>query len=117
MFVRGGAIIPMGPTMNYVGEKPFTPVIFNIYPDENGSASTTLYEDDGLSPAYKQEGFRRTTVSLERTAGGFTVTLAAPQGRYNPGSRKLGFVIKSERRTPAAVAITDDGSARKLKVQ
>jgi len=49
MFVRGGAIIPTGPTMNYVGEKPFDPITFAIYPDERGSAATTLYEDDGLS--------------------------------------------------------------------
>src|SRR3989440_1382966 len=117
MFVRGGAVIPMGPEMRYVGERPFDPITFAIYPDEKGSASTTLYEDDGLSPAYKQEGFRRTTVIAERSAGGFAVTLAAPLGRYNPGSRKLGFVIKSERRTPAVVTITDDGSARKLKIQ
>ena len=117
MFVRGGAIIPMGPEMNYTGEKPFDPITFNIYPDEKGSASATLYEDDGLSPAYKQEGFRRTTVTAERTVGGFAVTVAAPLGRYNPGPRRLGFVIKSARGTTAAVTITDDGSARKLRVQ
>jgi len=117
MFVRGGAIIPMGPEMNYTGEKRFDPITFNIYPDDKGAASTTLYEDDGISPAYQQEDFRRTTVSLERTAGGFTVSLAAPQGRYNPGPRKLSFVIKGERRTPVAVTIADDGTARKVKIQ
>src|SRR5438132_2295878 len=117
MFVRGGAIIPVGPEMNYTGEKPFDPITFNVYPDERGSASVTLYEDDGLSPAYKQEGFRRTTVIAERSAGGFAVTVTAPQGRYNPGSRKLGFVVKSVRGTNAAVTITDDGTARKLRVQ
>jgi alpha-glucosidase len=117
MFVRGGAIIPVGPEMNYVGEKRFDPITFNIYPDEQGAASTTLYEDDGISPGYQQEDFRRTTMSLERTAGGFTVSLAAPQGRYNPGQRKLSFVIKAERRTSAVVTITDDGTARKVKIQ
>jgi alpha-glucosidase len=117
MFVRGGAIIPMGPEMNYVGEKRFDPITFNIYPDEQGSASTTLYEDDGISPAYQQEDFRRTTISVERTAGGFNVSLAAPQGRYNPGARKLSFIIKSERRTSAAITVPDDGAARKVKIQ
>lgn len=38
MFVRGGAIIPMWPQMNYVGEKPLDPITFNIYPDVGGSA-------------------------------------------------------------------------------
>lgn len=117
MFVRGGSIIPMGPEMNYVGEKRFDPITFNIYPDEKGAAATTLYEDDGISPAYQQEDFRRTTVTAERTAGGYTVSLAAPQGRYNPGSRKFAFVIKGERRIPAVSTATDDGTARKMKIQ
>src|SRR5204862_231151 len=99
----------------FVGEKPLDPITFNIYPDEKGAAATTLYEDDGLSPAYKQEVFRRTTVSVERTAGVSTVSLGAPQGQYNPGTRKLSFVIKSDRRAPATV-VTDDGSARKLRI-
>ena len=116
MFVRGGAIIPMGPEMNYVGEKPVDPITFNIYPDEKGSASATLYEDDGISPAYKQEGFRRTTVNVQSSAGGFVVTLDAPKGRYNPGSRKLNFVIKSIDRSYKAATTTDDGTARTLRI-
>ncbi len=33
LYVRGGAIIPTGPSMNYVGEKPTDPITFAIYPD------------------------------------------------------------------------------------
>jgi hypothetical protein len=40
--------------MNYVGEKPTNPLTFMIYPDERGQAATALYEDDGVSPAYKK---------------------------------------------------------------
>ena len=64
MFVRGGAIIPHGPEMRFTGEKPVSPLYFAIYPDEKGSASTTLYEDDGLSPDYRRGVFRRTTVNV-----------------------------------------------------
>ena len=38
LFVRAGAIIPMGPEMNYVGEEPADPITFLIYPDEKGEA-------------------------------------------------------------------------------
>jgi alpha-glucosidase len=117
MFVRAGAIIPMGPEMNYVGEKPFDPITLNIYPDEKGNASTSLYEDDGLSPAYKQGGFRRTIFKVEPAGTGFTVNVAAPQGQYRPGPRKLAFVVKSDRRAPAPTVVTDDGSARKIQLQ
>ena len=95
MFVRAGAIIPMGPEMNYVGEKPVDPMTFAIYPDESGRASTTLYEDDGVSPAYRQGMFRRTQVSSTKSTNGFQTDVAAPQGSYNPGSRDLIFVVKS----------------------
>ena len=95
MFVRAGAIIPMGPEMNYVGEKPVDPVSFVIYPDEKGQASTSLYEDDGVSPAYKRGIMRRTQVSVSKSANGFQIDVAAPQGSYNPGSRNLVFVVNS----------------------
>src|SRR6266404_6141925 len=38
MFVRGGAIVPLGPEMNYVKEKRSDPITFAIYPDAGGSA-------------------------------------------------------------------------------
>ncbi|HEX8088489.1 MAG TPA: TIM-barrel domain-containing protein [Blastocatellia bacterium] len=95
MYVRAGSVIPMGPEMNYVGEKRFDPVTFAIYPDEKGHAATTLYEDDGTSPAYKQGVFRRTDVSVSKAGGSFQVNVGAPSGSYNPGTRALVFILKS----------------------
>ncbi|HEX8136817.1 MAG TPA: TIM-barrel domain-containing protein [Pyrinomonadaceae bacterium] len=95
MYVRGGAIIPMGPEMNYVGEKPTDPVEFQIYPDEAGRAQATLYEDDGASPAYKQGVFRRTTVTVSPSEKGFQINVQAPEGTYNPGQRFFVFTIRS----------------------
>jgi alpha-glucosidase len=116
MFVRAGAIIPMGPELKYVGERPMDPLTFNIYPDERGAASVTLYEDDGLSPAYKQGAFRRTTINAESSASGYNVTISKPEGSFEPGSRKLSFVIRAPGRAYKAVTITDDGSARKVRI-
>jgi alpha-glucosidase len=116
MFVRAGAIIPTGPQLNYVGEKPIDPITFNIYPDDKGSASLTLYEDDGISPAYKQGGFRRTTVSAKAAGAGYVVTTSAPQGQYQPGARKLSFVIKTVGRAPRVAIIADNGSAQTIRI-
>jgi alpha-glucosidase len=116
MFVRAGAIIPMGPELRYVGEKPFDPITFNIYPDEKGSASVTLYEDDGVSPAYTQGGFRRTTINVGSSSGGYNVEISKPEGRYDPGPRKLNFVIKSIGRSHRVVTIPDNGSARTVRI-
>ena len=105
MFVRGGAIISFGTEMKYVGEKPFDPITFSIYPDENGSAAGTLYEDDGTSPAYKQGVFRRTRISVTRRAGRYVADVGVPEGNYNPPERKLRFIVKP---TPAVrVTVVD----------
>ncbi len=92
MFVRAGAIIPKGPAMNHVGEKPAAPQ-FVIYPDEKGDAETTLYEDDGLSPAYKKDAFRRTRVSVSGTSRLIQVSVSAPEGTYQTGTRALEFSL------------------------
>jgi alpha-glucosidase (family GH31 glycosyl hydrolase) len=103
--------------MNYTGEKAQDPITFNIYPDEKGSASVTLYEDDGASPAYKQGGFRRTTVDVKRVAAAYSVNIAAPEGSYNPGSRKFSFLIKAGGQTRNAVTVPDSGAAHSVAIR
>ncbi len=93
LYVRGGSIVPSTEPMNYVGEKPWNPLRFDVYPDADGAASGSLYEDDGLSPAYQTGAFRRTAISLARTPAGAQLTLAAPEGSYQPGARQFEFVI------------------------
>lgn len=95
MFVRGGSVIPEGPEMNYVGEKPFDPITFYIHPDEKGRAEGTLYEDDGTSPAYKRGVYRRTRVSVSPLNQGFEINVGTPEGSYKPAGRKFHFVLPS----------------------
>jgi alpha-glucosidase len=92
MFIRGGSIIPEGPEMNYVGEKPFDPLTFYIHPDNQGRAATTLYEDDGTSPAYKRGVYRRTPVTVSTSDKGLEIAVGASEGSYQPGARKFLFV-------------------------
>ncbi|MEP6719442.1 MAG: glycoside hydrolase family 31 protein [bacterium] len=116
MFVRAGAIIPTWPEMKYVSEKPADPITFNIYPDDSGTASATLYEDDGVSPAYKQGAFRRTTVNARRVGAGYTVTTSAALGQYQTGKRRLNFVVKSPGRALRDITIADDGRAQTIRI-
>jgi alpha-glucosidase len=107
MFVRGGAIIPKGPSMNFVGEKPSAPN-FLIYPDSQGKAHGSLYEDDGLSPKYKEGLFRRTAVQVTQTGQVVNITVNAPEGRFKTTTRTLSFSIPT-RLKPTQVAL--DGRA------
>jgi len=111
LFVRAGAILPTGPEMSYVGEKPTDPVRFEIYPDAQGQASTTLYEDDGITEDYRQGKFRRTTVSFRRNQ----IELGAPEGSFDPGRRDFVFSIHtSASRGAPEVRIPDDGRPHRI---
>jgi alpha-D-xyloside xylohydrolase len=44
LYVRGNSIIPMGPDMAYVGERPFNPITLDIR--LSSEAAFTIYDDD-----------------------------------------------------------------------
>lgn len=91
LYVRAGAILPMvhvdEKTMNFsgrrVGEGPITDIIFRIYPKyPQGTHTHTLYEDDGITNAYKAGAFRKTPIISDLTDDELTVTISAAQGTY-----------------------------------
>src|SRR5205085_7538865 len=89
LYIRAGSIIPMGEEMNYVGEKPGSPLTLAIYPDENGQASSNLYEDDDNIPAYLKGGFRSRTIKVSGSAEGYTVNLSGSDGSYHANDKNL----------------------------
>lgn len=89
LFVKGGAIVPMWPQMNYSGERPISTLTYDIYP--RGNSSFTLYEDDGLTRSYQTGAFATQQVSVTAPASGtgdVTVGIGAPTGGYTPAARK-----------------------------
>ena len=129
LFVRGGTILPLGPEMKFVGEKPADPLNFEIYPDARGEASGTLYEDDGLTEDYQRGVFRRTGVSYRRQPAGEQITLSAPEGSFHPARRDLVFTVRpapavrrilidgKPERSAASVRLADDGQAHRIELR
>ena len=108
LFVRGGVILPTGPELNYVGERPADPLRFEIYPDAEGHASGSLYEDDGATLAYRQGVMRRTGVTY-RDAG---IELSAAAGTFQPAPRRLVFALHGR-----TVQIGDDGRPQRIELR
>ena len=86
LFVRQGAIIPMGPDLQYSSEHPLDPLTLEIYPGSD--RSFTLYEDDGETAAYLNGAYATTSFTvlhheaevvcrLQETEGGFADFRAA----------------------------------------
>ncbi|HMI19724.1 MAG TPA: TIM-barrel domain-containing protein [Sphingomonas sp.] len=77
LFVRAGAIVPMGPAMQHVDQVRDAPLTITVYTGADGRFS--LYEDDGTSEQYKSGAFSRLPIAYDDRSR--TVTLGAREGR------------------------------------
>ena len=94
LYVRAGAIVPMGPVVQYATEKPDAAVEIRIYPGADGTF--TLYEDDNETYNYEKGQSASTTLTWNDT--GKTLTIGARKGAY-PGMTKrrtFNLVIADE---------------------
>jgi alpha-D-xyloside xylohydrolase len=78
MFVRAGSILPLGPEMQYVGEKSWDNLELRVYPGADGQF--TLYEDEGDS--YNYERGQYTTILMTWKNAARTLTIGTRQGQY-----------------------------------
>ena len=79
LYVKEGSILPYGPDITYVGEKPGAPVTFFIYGGAN--ASFTIYEDDGTSYDYEKGAFSKIAISYDEETG--SVVIGQREGEYD----------------------------------
>jgi len=110
VFVRGGAILPTRPVVQYVSQAPIDPLTFEIYPLGPGDASSRdYYEDDGLSFDFEHGVSLRQKITVEPSRDALEIRMTARQGSYAPPTRSLLFKIHVERKEPSGV--TADGQA------
>jgi alpha-glucosidase len=97
IYVRSGAIVPLGPPMQYTGETPADPLSVHIYGfaveselNRSRSASFTLYEDDGVSSAYLSGKSQNTQLRLEQTSTSvrFEIEVQSGDGGYQNVGRR-----------------------------
>lgn len=107
MFVKQGSIIPTMPVMNYIGEHPEYPVIFEVFPAVEGqSASFLLYEDEGTDLGYLKNEFLKTPINVKTTVEGFEIAISPREGsNYQlPSKRNMIFRFYVEK-SPQKVVI------------
>ncbi len=89
VFIKAGAVIPMMPTMRYVGEKPVDPLTLLIYPLESGTSSYNLYEDDGITRDYEKGDYCTTRIECQGSVAQVRISVGERDGRYKPSKRAL----------------------------
>ena len=78
MFVRAGSILPLGPEMQYVGEKSWDNLEIRVYPGADGTF--TLYEDEGDN--YNYEKGYHATITFKWNDKARQLTIGTRQGGF-----------------------------------
>ena len=97
LFVRAGAILPLGPVKQYVDEKIDQPVSISIYPGSD--ASFLLYEDDGKSFNYRRGEWTGTKMKWNDESQTLTMQLEPGSRMLPPLRRKLEIRVQEKFQT------------------
>jgi alpha-D-xyloside xylohydrolase len=89
LYVKEGSIIPVGPDLQYTGEKPTDPITLYVYTGKD--AAFTLYEDEGTNYNY-EKGFY-TNIPITWNEAGKTLTIGKRTGNYAGMLNKRTFNI------------------------
>jgi alpha-D-xyloside xylohydrolase len=90
LFVRAGAIVPVGPAIEYTGEKPAAPLTLLVYTGASGHF--TLYEDEGTNLDYRRGEYSTIAFSYDGASG--TLTIGRRAGAYPGMARTRVFRIR-----------------------
>lgn len=96
LYVKEGAIIPLGPALQYTSEKPADTITLYVYTGKN--AAFRLYEDDGVTYDYEKGQF--TIIPIRYDEPSQTLTIGDRQGSYSGLLKQRIFRVV--RVTPAA---------------
>jgi alpha-glucosidase/alpha-D-xyloside xylohydrolase len=99
LYVRAGAILPLGPVKQYVEEKVDQPLSISIYP--GADASFLLYEDDGRSFDYRKGEWMGIQMVWHDARRVLTLSLASGSHMLPPSRRN--FEVKLDRTTRTTV--------------
>ena len=93
LYVRAGSILPMGPVVNYAGEKPAAPLELRIYRGADGAF--TLYEDEGDN--YNYEHGVHATIPFSWSEKSHMLTIGKRDGKFPgmPAQREFRVVFVS----------------------
>jgi alpha-glucosidase len=112
LFVRAGAIVPMGPVVQHTGERPLDEVTALIYPA--GASRFELYEDDGRTNAYRRGRYALTAFECATASGAVTVRIGDAGGDRSvvPAARR--YLLRLRMDPPRAVIVAGRGDLPRL---
>ncbi len=112
IFVKAGSVIPMGPKLQFVGQRDETKLDLRWYPGE--SSESSIYEDDGESFAHESGQHCITRIEQQVIDGGFRCVVHPRQGSYTgqPQTRTYRLRLCGDQQIKS---ITLDGETHAIK--
>ena len=92
LFLRVGAVLPLGPVLQHADEKPLDPLTLVVAPDESGAAIGLLYEDAGDGFGHERGDFALTRFTARRDGGELLLTAERIEGD-RPEPSRAGEVV------------------------
>ena len=93
LYLRGGAIVPVGPIMEHTDQHPLDPLTLLIGLDNKQQAVGSLYEDSGDGFSYRTGNFRLTTYHAKLDGDHLTLSRDRVQGAMPGSPRKLNLRV------------------------
>jgi len=82
IYVRRGAVIPLADEMLTTKDGDWSHLTLDVYPCADQSGMAVLYEDDTVSNAYQQGGFRTTALRTGFADGSATLSIGKAEGAF-----------------------------------
>jgi len=99
VYVREGSIVPFGPEIQYVDEKPAE--LINLYVYAGADAEFQLYEDEGTNYNYEKGSY--TTIDIRYDEARKTLTIGKRNGAFDGmlKDRRFNVVVVSKKNAQA----------------
>jgi alpha-glucosidase len=107
LFVRAGAIIPMGPVMQHSSERPLDELTLRVHPE--GTTRFTLYEDDGRTQGYREGRYARILFECVAAPDGVTVRIGVATGDASVVPARRRYHLEMGGPAPRAVVVDGHG--------
>lgn len=106
LMVRAGAVLPLWPEMQYIGEKPVDTLLLRVF---MGQHDTVLYEDRGEGLEYRSGDYRWVYLTTKRD-GNYLRLTRRTAGRYQPEYQTIRLEFYGLDEEPLEVKVDRQGA-------
>jgi len=103
LYLREAGVVPVQEPQQWVGEKKSEETVLHLFPA--GRSAYELYEDDGVTHAYRDGAYAVTRIETEKSAKGVvTVRISRTHDGYDSGRTRWLLAVRAAQ-APSEVAV------------